>query len=189
MSTQTFFQIFPQGLPADQNSNKGTGLKDPSGNSMNLFGIFPMSLTILCKTFIHKVWVCDKINDVIIGADFINTHHLQYDTLSCSKHFCKLPHAPVLTLQEAMHFLIHWLQQKLQQNLMGINIASIFSDLDSLLQRGPAIIALSADGLCTITIHNCTSYPIELPRGSVIAFIEQEGQLSDINQMTKNKIK
>ena len=63
-----------------------------------------MTLQILGKTFVHKVWVCNKINDLIIGADFINSNHLQYDTLSRSIHFRNKPHAPILSLTEITSF-------------------------------------------------------------------------------------
>ena len=87
-----------------ENTAKSPGLKDASGNSLNLYGVFPMSLTILGKTVIHEVWVCNKINDLIIGADFINSHHLQYNTLSRSIHFWNKPHAPIVCLKEVIHF-------------------------------------------------------------------------------------
>ena len=32
-------------------------------------------------------------------------------------------------------------------------------------------------------------YPIELPRGSIIAFVEQEGQQSEMELMTDEKLK
>ena len=70
MSTDFFFQIFPHGIPMTENTAKGPGLKDASGNSLDLYGIFPMTLTILGKTVVHKVWVCNKINDIIIGGGF-----------------------------------------------------------------------------------------------------------------------
>ena len=63
-----------------------------------------MTLLILGKTFTHKVWVYNKINDLIIGAYFINSHHLQYDTLSRPIRFQNKPHAPILSLREVTHF-------------------------------------------------------------------------------------
>ena len=83
MSTDHFFHIFPNRIPMSENTANSPGLKDRSGNSLDLYRVFPMSLTILG----NEVWVCNKINDLIIGADFINSHHLQYDTLLRSIHF------------------------------------------------------------------------------------------------------
>ena len=104
MSTDSFFEIFPHGIPMTTDSQTSPGLKDASGNSLGLYGIFPMTLTILGKTVIHEVWVCNKINDLIIGSDFINSHHLQYDTMSRSIHFRNKAHAPILSLREETHF-------------------------------------------------------------------------------------
>ena len=35
-------------------------------------------LPLLGKSVIYEVWVCDKITDLIIGIDFIQTHKLAY---------------------------------------------------------------------------------------------------------------
>ena len=115
------------------------GLKDASGNSLDLYGVFPMTLTILGKTVIHEVWVCNKINDLIIGADFINSHHLQYNTLSQSIHFRNKPHAPILSLKEVTYFealTTTIVKTKFSGDLSPsqTHISSIFNGNHSLLQ-------------------------------------------------------
>ena len=143
MSTDHFFHIFPNGIPMTENTAKSPGLKDASGNSLDLCGIFPISLTIYGKTVINEVWVCNKINDLIIGADFINSHHLQYDTLSRSIQFRNKPHAPILSLKEVTHFealMTTIVKTKFSGDLplSQTHIAFIFNGNHSLLQGGPA---------------------------------------------------
>ena len=153
-----------------------------------------MTLQILGKTFMHEVWVCNKINDLIFGADLINSHHLQYDTLSWSIHFWNKPHAPILSLKEVTHF--EALSTTIvKTNFLGdlppskTHIASIVNGNHILLQGGPALVTIYDDEFCTIGVTNCAPYDIKLPRDSVIAHLLHEGDQSDIEPMQMKKPK
>ena len=97
MNTKAFYELFPNKvLNSKSRNSNSTNLRDAGGNSLGLYGIFTLPLTILGKTIEHEIWVCDKITDSIIGADFINKYHLSYDTLSRSVHWRNLSPASVI---------------------------------------------------------------------------------------------
>ena len=180
ISTEQFYSLFPNGyqnFPASGHAL--TGLKDAGGNSLNLYGIIPLNLTILGKTIKHDVWVCDKLTDAIIGIDLIDKFQLQYDTLSRSIHWRTQTHQPVLTLTQSTTFPA--LTTKLvkakfngKSDFSLPHIATIFSKQTNALLGGPALIHITGEGLCTIAVTNCATHDIELDRTSIIANIETD---------------
>ena len=101
ISTKKFFKWFGTSLPRSVGpSHPLQNLRDAGGNSLGFRGAYNIPLTIDGKTVVHKDWVCDKITDLIIGIDFIQTNKLAYDCTSRSVHWNSEPHAPVLTLRE-----------------------------------------------------------------------------------------
>ena len=119
MNTQTFCKLFPnKTLNTRSRNSNSANLREAGGNSLGLYGIFTLPLTILGRTFKHKIWACDKITDSIIGADIINKYHLSYDTLSRSVHWRNLSHQPVLTLQKETNKLYSSNTNK--QNFCGL---------------------------------------------------------------------
>ena len=180
ISTKKFFKWFGTNLPKAVNpSSPVLNLRDAGGNSLGFRGVYNIPLTIMGKTVIHEVWVCDKITDLIIGVDFIQIHKLAYDCTSRSVHWNNEPHAPVLTLREETTF------EPLTTTLISTKflgkfdknttqIVSIFSIEDEFIQGGPALVYVSDSGLCTVAVTNCAPYPIQLKRGSVIGLIQDE---------------
>ena len=80
ISTNTFFKWLRTSLPQSVGPKYPLqNLRDACGNSLGFRGVYSIPLTILGKTVMHKVCVCDKINDLIVGIDFILTHKLAYD--------------------------------------------------------------------------------------------------------------
>ena len=155
--------------------------------------LYKIPLTIMGKTVVHEVWVCDKITDLIIGVDFIQTFKLAYDCTSRSVHWNSEPHAPVLTLREETTF------QPLTTSVITTKflgkfdkltpqIVSVFSVEDDLIQGGPALVYVSDTAMCTITVMNCAPYPITLKRGSVIGLIEDEGATGEIEPLLETKV-
>ena len=105
ISTKKFFKWFGNSLPRSVSpSTPLQTLRDAGGNSLGFRGVYKIPLTIMGKTVVHEVWVCDKITDLIIGVDFIQTFKLAYDCTSRSVHWNSEPHAPVLTLREETTF-------------------------------------------------------------------------------------
>ena len=168
ISTSKFFKWFGTNLPRSVSpSSPSQKLRDAGGNSLGFRGVYSIPLTILGKTVLHEVWVCDKITDLIIGVDFIQIHKLAYDCTSRSVHWNNEPHAPVLTLREETTF------EPLTTTLINTKflgrfdtiapkIVSVFSIDDELIQGGPALVNVSESGLCTIAVTNCAPYPITL---------------------------
>ena len=77
ISTKTFFKWFKANLPRSISpSYPLQNVCDAGGNSLRFRGVYPIPLTILGKTVMHEVWVCDKITDLIIGVDFIQPINL-----------------------------------------------------------------------------------------------------------------
>ena len=159
---------------------------------MGFHVVYYIPLTILGKTVLHEVWVCDKITDLITGVDFIQIHKLAYDCTSRSVHWNNEPHAPVLTLREETTF------EPLTTTLINTKflgrfdtiapkIVSVFSIDDELIQGGPALVNVSESGLCTIAVTNCAPYPITLKRGSVIGLIEEECAQGKIEPLSDTK--
>ena len=73
MNPKAFHELFPNKvLNSKSRNSNSTNLRDAGGNSLGLYGIFTLPLTILGKTIEHEISICDKITDSIIGADFIN---------------------------------------------------------------------------------------------------------------------
>ena len=194
MNTAAFCKLFPgKYFKSKLRDSKTTNLRDAGGNSLGLYGIFTVPLTILGRTFNHEIWVCDKITDSIIGADIINKYHLSYDTLSRSVHWRNLTHQPVLSLQKETKFLpltTQLVKTKFhgQTEAFAPHIATIFSDQTKLLQGGPALISITDDGFCTIAVTNCAPCEITLNRGSLIAIVETEDRNSDIQKLSPEKV-
>ncbi len=53
-----------------------------SGDKMPSYGVFGVDLFIKGKKFTHPVNVTEKLNENIIGIDFIHAHKLTYDVIS-----------------------------------------------------------------------------------------------------------
>ena len=180
ISTEQFHSLFPNGyenFPASKHAL--AGLKDAGGNSLNLYGIIPLNLTILGKTVKHEVWVCDKLTDAIIGIDLIDKFQLQYDTLSRSIHWRTQTHQPVLSLTQntifpALTTKIIKAKFNGKSDFSLPHIATIFSKQTNALLGGPALIHITNEGLCTIAVTNCATHDIELDRASIIANIETD---------------
>jgi len=79
-------------------------LRDAGGNSLGLWGIFSMQINVLGKSIAHDVWVCEKINDLILGSDFILKHNLAFDTVKRSYFWQTAPASSVISLTEETHF-------------------------------------------------------------------------------------
>ena len=79
ISTAQFYTLYPNGCLdfIHKNYSHSKGLQDAGGHSLNLYGIVPLTLTILGKTITHNVWICDSLRDSIIGVDLINEFQLQ----------------------------------------------------------------------------------------------------------------
>ena len=208
ISTAMYKHMFPNGLKPSMTklftpgSLKKLKLSDAGGNSLGLFGIFPMTMTILGKTFTHEVWVCDKITDLIIGIDLIHKFHLGYDTYSRSVQWqtepinsvSSLTKDSVLSLTKRCHFpalSTSIVKTKFKGHFepFATLIATIFCPSDELLTGGPALVSLTDDGFCTVAITNCAPYDIVVQRGSIIGLIETEGQHSLIEQLSDSKVK
>ena len=178
ISTTQFQTLFPNGYQDFFHKHKTTsGLQDAGGNSLQLMGIVPMHLTILGKTILHNVWICDKINDAIIGSDLINKFLLQYDTLSHSVHWRNKGHSPILALQQLTTFpalATKIVKTKFHGHIdkFAPQIATIQCKQQKLLQGGPALIKITDDGFCTIAITNCAPYDIKVERGVVVGVVE-----------------
>jgi hypothetical protein len=54
---------------------------------MSSFGVFEVDLFIKGKKFTHPVNVIQELNENIISIDFIHTHKLTYDVISCKVKF------------------------------------------------------------------------------------------------------
>ena len=105
LSTDNFFEWFKTSLPWSVGpKSPSQNLRDAEGNSLGFCGIYSIPLTFMGKTVMHNVWVCDKITDLLIGIDFIQTQKLAYDCVSRSVHWSNQPHFPVLTLQAETTF-------------------------------------------------------------------------------------
>ena len=181
-------KVFHNKLSSKQN------LTDAGGNSLGLHGIFPLQLSLLGKNFQHEVWVCDKVTDFILGIDFIEKHCLQYDTLSRSIYFASTPQNAVLSLSKAITFpSLSTIVVKTKFNGHATpftpHIATISCSQSKLLQGGPALVSVSDDGFCTIAVTNCAPYDISVARGSIVGYIETEGQNAKIEKLSKTKIK
>ena len=196
ISTKQFHSLFPNGYQERFRSKKSPncGLLDAGGNSLGLYGVLPMTLNILGKTVQHDIWVCDHINDSIMGIDLINKFHLQYDTLSQSVHWRNQSHLPVLALQQLTLFPA--LTTKIVKtkfhgkiNASLVHIATINCKQQKYIQGGPALIKITDDGFCTVAITNCAPYDIEIPRGSVIGTVVTEDQDSKVEQLSQSKVK
>jgi hypothetical protein len=193
MPTKTFLELFPNKILNQRSRNSNlSNLRDAGGNSLGLYGIFSLPITILGKTFQHDIWVCDRITDSIIGADIINKYHLSYDTLSRSVHWRNLSHQPVLSLQKETRFAplsTQIIKAKFHGHTEAFapHIATIFSDQTKLIQGGPALVSISNDGFCTIAVTNCAPYEICLNRGSIIGMVEIEDRHSDIQKLSQQK--
>ena len=80
MSLKTFKELFPNGTPRPIKSEHAKDLHGASGQSLGLHGIFLVALRIMNRTIQHEVYVCKQVTDKIMGIDFIQKHHLQFDT-------------------------------------------------------------------------------------------------------------
>jgi hypothetical protein len=192
--------LFPNGLKPIMTKNytpdtlKKLKLHDAGGNSLGLFGIFPMTMTMLGKTVTHEIWVCDKITDMIIGIDFIHKFHLGYDTFSRSIQWQTGPQGSILSLTKVTQFpalstTIVKTKFKGHFEPFATLIATIYCPLSELLTGGPALVSLSPDGFCTVAITNCAPYDICVQRGSIIGLIETEGQHGKVEQLSDSKVK
>ena len=96
-----FLKLFPIKVLHIKSRNSGLpSFKDAGINYLNLYIIFALPITILDRTFEHKIWVFYKITDSIIGEDIINIYNLSYDILSKSVHCRNISHQPTLTLEK-----------------------------------------------------------------------------------------
>ena len=129
---------------------------------MGFHGIYSIPLTILGKTVMHHVWVCDEITDLNVSIDFNQAH--KYDCLSRSVHCDNQPHAPNLNLKAVTTF------EPLTTTLITTtflgktepsapHVASILLVEDELIQGGPALVTVTNGGLCTVAVTSCTPYP------------------------------
>ena len=196
ISTKQFHSLFPNGGQERFRPKKPTdwGLLDAGGNSLGLYGVLPMTLNVLGKTFQHDIWVCDHINDSIMGIDLINRFHLQYDTLSQSVHWRNQSHLPVLALQHETLFpalTTKVIKTKFhgKTNHSCVHIATINCKEQKYIQGGPALVKISDDGFCTIAVTNCAPYDIEIPRGIVIGTIVTEDKDCRVEQLSQTKVK
>ena len=197
ISTDQFHLLFPEGCREffhSKHTTTGTGLQDAGGHSLQLYGIVPITLTILGKTIRHNIWICNRINDSIIGIDLINQFNLQYDTLSKSVHWRNKSHKPVLTLSQTTNFPA--LATKIvktkfhgQTDTSLPHIATISCQTNKYLQGGPALVKITDDGFCTIAITNCAPFDIDIQRNVVIAAIETEDLEPKVEQLSQAKVK
>ena len=63
-----------------------------------------------------------------------------------------------------------------------------FSVDDELIQRGPTLIKVLDDNLCTIAVKNCAPYAFTIKRGSVIHFVEEQCSQGDIEPLLETKV-
>ena len=194
ISTELFHTLFPKGCQQFFKNSEKTGLRDAGGNSLQLFGIVPLKLTILGKTFTHDVWICDKLKDSILGIDLIDKFQLQYDTLSKSIHWRNQSHLPVLALQKQTTFpaLSTILIQTKVHGRIDCHlpqIATVSCHQQKFLQGGPALVQVTPEGFCTIAITNCAPFNIEVERGVSVAIVETESQFENVEMLTQDKVK
>ena len=80
ISLVEFNKLFPTDKPRPIRSEHGKDLQGASGTSLGLHRIYYLPLRIMNRTIQHKVYVCKSVTDRIMGIDFIQKHHLQFDT-------------------------------------------------------------------------------------------------------------
>ena len=199
ISTAQFHTLYPNGCLdfIHKNNSHSKGLQDAGGNSLNLYGIVPLTLTILGKTITHNVWICDSLRDSIIGVDLINEFQLQYDSLTRSVHWHNQGHRPVLTLSQVTTFPA--LATKIVKTKFHgktdttfstfSHVANVSCDKSKFLQGGPALVKITDEGFCTIAITNCAPYDIVIQRNVVIGKIDTEGPHSKIELLSQDKVK
>jgi len=169
-------------------------LRDAGGNSLGLWGIFSMQINVLGKSIAHDVWVCEKINDLILGSDFILKHNLAFDTVKRSYFWQTAPASSVISLTEETHFpalstkIIKTKFNGTVQNFES-QIMTIFCQDSKFLTGGPALVNITNDGFCTVAVTNCAPYDVFVQRGSIIGLIETEDADSNITEVSKDTVK
>ena len=178
MSMTTFRNAFPHGTPRRLKTNAiSDQLYDAGGNSLGCIGVFEMDFKILGRKFKHPVRVLQYVTEDIIGIDFINTHHLWYDTENREIFFNKTKNKATLSLMKDL-VLPELSKSIIKVRYNGENqkgrasIATIRLDESCLITGGPALINILEQNLCYIEIKNCAPYEMRLERGSTIASVD-----------------
>ena len=137
------------------------------------------------RTILHEVYVSKQVTDRIMGIDFIQKHHLQFDAKRRQVHWDKAKPKSVISVTNTC-FPVHQttIVNSAFHRVLNDNahyIATIFSPDSSLLMGGPTIVSIYDDLKCAIAMTNTAPFNIYLQRGAIIGLIKTEDNYS-VNQ-------
>jgi len=183
LTLATFLESFPKGHPRVNNSASGD-LRDAGGNSLGLYGIFNVPLTILGRRFYHEVTVLKHLTEDIIGIDIIHQQKLAYDTEKREVFYNNSAGSALAVTSST--FLPALSTTTVRTRFYGNkkpfakHIATVYSPQSKLIMGGPALVKIQDDGTCHLAVTNCAPYDIQLARGSPIGIVEEEDSITNI---------
>ena len=165
-------------------------LKSASRNSLKIQGLYSMSLSVLGKHIMAPVYVCANLNqNAILGMDAIERLGLTFNPRSRRFDFSvsalsveqvarplavtsavvlpPLSVTPVRVAVPGAHFPPH--------APAALAIAVVSCETFPLLSGGPGLVSPSATGEVTVMVNNCSPCPAEVPRGTVLGFLDPAG--------------
>jgi hypothetical protein len=145
---------------------------------MNSKGVYEVNLWIKGQKFTHPVNVINKLNDNIIGIDFMHCNKLIYDVNTRQVKFADTKMNTICVTKQvtipAMTSSIISTKLNGESHPEKTYIAMIHCPGALMLTGVPSLVSIDSNLNCKIVIENCAPYEVTIERNEVMDIIKME---------------
>jgi hypothetical protein len=136
--------------------------------------------------------VIQELNENIIGIDFIHTHKLPYDVISCRVKFAGAGTNSIAALKNrllpAMTSTMVKAKFKGTRDEKATYATNICTPRTPMISGMPSIMNVDKNNICNIVVENCPPYDVTLERDSQVMETEEDKMvpLTDLIHMPRH---
>jgi hypothetical protein len=181
MNSRSFNAAFKNQKP--KKIAKAQSFVATSGDAMNSLGVYEVDLYIKGQKFTHPVNVINKLNDNIIGIDFMHRNKLIYDKLiyDVNTRQVKFADEKMNTICATKQITIPAMTSSIiTTKFNGVShpdktyIATIHCPEAPTLTGVPSLVTIDSNQNCKVIIENCAPYEVTIERNNIMGIIEME---------------
>jgi hypothetical protein len=145
---------------------------------MNSIRVYEVDLWIKGQKFIHPVNVITKLNDNIIGIDFMHRNKLIYDVNTRQVKFADTKMNTIYAMKQvailAMTSSLVTIKFNGDTHADKTYVATIHCPGSPTLTGVPSLVSIDENHYCKIIIENCAPYDVTIERNDIMGIVEIE---------------